>query len=142
MTGAYLKGKFTETEVVYARPPSGKRSYMIIEGRAVPVVWKLNVPLYGEVDAGYIWNRTATDQTATDQLIKKQKFKQSENDPRYFWKDLAVNRGTRMDLMLYVDDAYVTDQHSKLADLELDEKRHSPTRTASPASPCRNRTTF
>ena len=43
---------------------------MIIEGRAVPVVWKLNVPLYDEVDAGYIWNRTATDQ-----LIKKQKFK-------------------------------------------------------------------
>ena len=114
VTGAYLKGIFNTTEVVYARPPPGERRYTIIEGRAVPVVWKLNVPLYGEVDAGYIWNRTATEQ-----LVNKQGFKQSQNDPSYFWKDLTD--GTRMDLLLYVDDAYVTDHHSKLADAELDK---------------------
>ena len=113
VTGAYLKGQFNETEVVYARPPPGERKYTIIQGRAVPVIWKLNVPLYGEVDAGYIWNRTATKQ-----LVEVQGFSQSEYDPGYFWKVLAD--GTRMDLLLYVDDAYVTDDHSPLADAELE----------------------
>ena len=113
VTGAYLKGKFNETEVVYARPPPGERTYTFIQGRAVPVIWKLNVPLYGEVDAGYIWNRTATKQ-----LVEVQGFSQSEYDPGYFWKKL--NDGTRMDLLLYVDDAYVTDDHSGLADIELE----------------------
>ena len=79
----------------------------------MPVIWKLNVPLYGEVDAGYIWNRTATKQ-----LVEVQGFSQSEYDPGYFWKVLAD--GTRMDLLLYVDDAYVTDDHSPLADAELE----------------------
>ena len=113
VTGAYLKGKFNETEVVYARPPPGSRTFTIIKGQTVPVIWQLNVPLYGEVDAGFIWNRTATEQ-----LVKKQKFNQSQHDPGYFWKNLSD--GTRMDLLLYVDDAYVTDNHSKLADAELE----------------------
>ena len=102
-----------ETEVVYARPPPGSRTFTIIKGQTVPVIWQLNVPLYGEVDAGFIWNRTATEQ-----LVKKQKFNQSQHDPGYFWKNLSD--GTRMDLLLYVDDAYVTDNHSKLADAELE----------------------
>ena len=57
--------------------------------------------LYGEVDAGYIWNRTATHQ-----LCDVQKWNQSEHDPGYFWK--VLDDGTFMDLLLYVDDAYVT----------------------------------
>ena len=51
------------------------------------------VALCGEVDAGYIWNRTATKQ-----LVEVQGFSQSEHDPGYFWKKL--NDGTRMDLLL------------------------------------------
>ena len=84
VTGAYLKGKFNETEVVYARPPPGERTYTFVQGRTVPMIWKLNVPLYGEVDAGYIWNRTATKQ-----LVEVQGFNQSEHDPGYFWKKLG-----------------------------------------------------
>ena len=64
-------------------------------------MWMLKVPLYGEVDEGYIWNRTATYQ-----LCDVQKWNQSEHDPGYFWK--VLDDGTFMDLLLYVDDAYVT----------------------------------
>ena len=82
-------------------------------GMKVPIVWQLKVPLYGEVDAGYIWNRTATHQ-----LCKVQKWNQSEHDPGYFWK--ILDDGTFMDLLLYVDDAYVTDTGSPLADAEVE----------------------
>ena len=88
---AYLKGKFTETEVHYARPPPGYRTFI----RDVPVVWKLRVPLYGEADAGRIWNRTLLKQ-----LVEVQEFKQSEYDPCYFY--MYLNDGTRMDMVIYV----------------------------------------
>ena len=68
-------------------------------------------PIYGEADAGRIWNRTLVKQ------LNKQGFKQSEYDPCYFRKLLAD--GTRMDMVMYVDDGYVVDAHSKLADAEL-----------------------
>ena len=113
VTGAYLKGKFEQDEVVYARPPPGERRVIFRNGVRVPLVWRLNVPLYGDVEAGYIWNRTATRQ-----LVERQGFRQSQYDPGYFWKKL--DDGTRMDLLLYVDDAYVTDDHSPLADVELE----------------------
>ena len=51
---AYLKGEFESCQVVYARPPRGARHY--VDG--VPVIWRLRVPLYGEADAGRLWNRT------------------------------------------------------------------------------------
>ena len=103
----------------------------------VPVVWLLKVPLYGEVDAGYIWNRTATHQ-----LCEVQKWNQSEHDPGYFWK--ILDDGTFMDLLLYVDDAYVTDCESPLADTEINTfgMAFSPITMASPASRCRSPTTF
>ena len=106
---AYLKGVFETNETLYARPPPGYRSY--VKGN-VPVVWKLNVPIYGEADAGRIWNRTLLKQ------LQKQGFEQSEYDPCYFWKHLAD--GTRMDMVMYVDDGYVVDACSKLADAELE----------------------
>ena len=59
---AYMKGEF-EGEVFHARPPPtgpppGRCSYI----RGVPVVWRLKAPLYGEADAGRIWNRTMVKQ--------------------------------------------------------------------------------
>ena len=65
----------------------------------VPVVWRLKVPLYGEADAGRIWNRTAVKQ-----LVSVQGFTQSEYDPCYFFK---VDGDQRVDIVLYVDDGYV-----------------------------------
>ena len=107
---AYLKGKFEDDEVLYARPPPGYRTYV----QGVPVVWRLKVPVYGEADAGRIWNRTLVKQ-----LTKVQKFQQSEYDPCYFWKQLKD--GTRMDFVMYVDDGYVTDAFSADAQAELDQ---------------------
>ena len=78
VTGAYLQGKFAENEVVYARPPMGQRK---VDTRGVPIVWKMNVPLYGQGDAGLIWYRTLRNQ-----LIGKQGFNGSDCDPSYFWK--------------------------------------------------------
>ena len=100
--GAYLKGQFEADEVVYARPPpdfpNGTR-YRIFDDRGVPMVWRLRVPLYGEADAGRIWNRTAVNQ-----LVRVQGFTQSEFDPCYFFKEVD---GERVDIALYVDDGYV-----------------------------------
>ena len=92
----------------YARPPPGYRTF--VKGD-VPV-WRLKVPLYGEADAGRIWNRTLVKQ-----LTEVQQFQQSEFDPCYFWKFLSD--GTRMDLVMYVDDGYVIDAYSAAADAEL-----------------------
>ena len=105
---AYLKGKFEASEVHHVRPPPGYRTF----NRSVPVVWRLKVPLYGEADAGRIWNRTLVHQ-----LVDVQQFKQSQYDPCYFWKHLKDN--TRMDLVMYVDDGYLVDEFSPLADAEL-----------------------
>ena len=57
------------------------------------------VPLYGEADAGRIWNRTAVHQ-----LVHVQGFQQSEFDPCYFFKQVGDER---VDIALYVDDGYV-----------------------------------
>ena len=38
-----------------ARPPSGFRD---VDERGVPILWLMNNPLYGQLDAGAIWNRT------------------------------------------------------------------------------------
>eukprot|EP00964_Phaeocystis_antarctica_P136168 scaffold100592_cov36-Phaeocystis_antarctica.AAC.1 len=77
---AYLKGEFNADEVHHARPPVGYRTFVC----GVPVVWRLRCPLYGEADAGRIWNRTLVKQ-----LTEVQKFEQSQYDPCYFWKHLS-----------------------------------------------------
>ena len=119
---AYLKGKFEEGEILYARPPPGYRSHV----RGVPVVWRLKVPLYGEADAGRVWNRTLVGQ-----LVNVQKFQQSRYDPCYFWKHLSD--GTRMDLVMYVDDGYVVDSFSAAADAELEALNQAFTVDVKPA---------
>jgi hypothetical protein len=43
--GAFLKGKFEDNEIVYARPPPnfpGGSQYRIFDDRGVPLVWRLN----------------------------------------------------------------------------------------------------
>ena len=105
---AYLKGEFNSDEIVYARPPLGYRHTI----RGVPLVWRLKIPLYGEADAGRIWNRTLVKQ-----LRDVQSFKQSEYDPCYFRK--VFPDGKRIDILMYVDDGYVVTNAKGLADKEL-----------------------
>ena len=50
-----MQGEYAEETQVYARPPPGYRSH---DRRGVPIVWRLSAPLYGEADAGRLWNRT------------------------------------------------------------------------------------
>ena len=78
VTGAYLQGKYADTEEVFARPPVGYRTY---DNRGIPVIWKMKVPLYGQGDAGLIWYRTLRNQ-----LIEVQNYNGSDCDPSYFWK--------------------------------------------------------
>ena len=121
---AYLKGKFEENEVLYARPPVGPWRNFI---RGVPVVWRLKVPLYGEADAGRIWNRTLVRQ-----LTQVQKFQQSQFDPCYFWKHLSD--GTRLDIVMYVDDGYAVDATSQAAEAELKQLNDAFKLTLKPAA--------
>ena len=44
--------------IVHVRPPPGYRTY---DERGVPLVWRMNVPLYGQADAGLIWYRTVVE---------------------------------------------------------------------------------
>ena len=96
VSGAYLQGTPRESEIVYARPPPGWRTF---DERGVPIVWRMKVPLYGQEDAGLIWYRTIIEQ-----LVSQQKFVQSEADPCYLYK--VYSNGERIDLILYVDDGY------------------------------------
>ena len=52
-----------------------------------------------------------------NQLVNVQRFRQSQYDPCYFWK--LLSDGTRLDLVMYVDDGYAIDAHSPAADAEL-----------------------
>ena len=107
---AYLKGEFEENEIHYVRPPVGK--YRTFVRGNVPVAWRLKKPLYGEADAGRIWNRTLVRQ-----LVQVQKFTQSQYDPCYFWKWLSD--GTRLGIVMYMDDGYAVDSFSEAALAEL-----------------------
>ena len=93
VSGAYLQGAPRESEIVYARPPPGYRTF---NEHGVPIVWRMLVPLYGQEDAGLIWYRTFVEQ-----LVAEQKFKQSEADPCFFYK--VYGDGTRFDMVLYID---------------------------------------
>ena len=106
--GAYLQGEYAAGQVVYARPPPGYRSF---DRRGVPVVWRLTSPLYGEADAGRLWN-----QTFHKQMIV-QKFTQSEADPCYYYK--IYEDGTRLDICMYVDDGWVETDSGAPADADL-----------------------
>ena len=97
VSGAYLQGAPRESEIVYARPPPGYRTF---NEHGVPIVWRMLVPLYGQEDAGLIWYRTFVEQ-----LVAEQKFKQSEADPCFFYKE--YEGGARCEIVLYVDDGFV-----------------------------------
>ena len=104
---AYLQGEL-EGNVIYARPPPGYRSY---DRRGVPIVWKLTAPLYGEADAGRLWNRTFHRQ------IMSMSFKQSDYDPCYYYK--VYEDDTRLDVFVFVDDLWLEDDAGSLADADL-----------------------
>ena len=60
--GAYLQGKQRPSEQIVCRSPVGFR---VFDERGVEIYWLMQNPLYGQADAGAIWNRTWND-FATD----------------------------------------------------------------------------
>ena len=107
--GAYLQGEYAEETQVYARPPPGYRSH---DRRGVPIVWRLSAPLYGEADAGRLWNRTFHKQMIV------QKFKQSDADPCYYYK--VYDDGSRVDICMYVDDGWVETDSTTFVDADME----------------------
>ena len=107
---AYLKGKFPDgAETLYARPPPGYRKYV----NGIAMIWVLKTPLYGEADAGRIWY-----QTFLRFMLAERAFTQSRFDPCLLWKTLS--NGSRMTIVLYVDDGISSDDGSLEADAELE----------------------
>eukprot|EP00966_Prymnesium_polylepis_P191092 4428653-Prymnesium_polylepis.1 len=53
--GAYLQGKQRASEQIVCRAPPGFRK---CDERGVEIYWLMLNPLYGQSDAGAIWNRT------------------------------------------------------------------------------------
>ena len=60
--GAYLQGKQYASEQIVCRAPAGHRTY---DERGIEIYWLMQNPLYGQSDAGAIWNRT-WNEFATD----------------------------------------------------------------------------
>ena len=67
LPSAYLQGKQRPSEQVVARPPPGFREY---DEQGVEVLWLMHSPLYGQTDAGAIWNRTFNDWTVEGHDVK------------------------------------------------------------------------
>ena len=65
------------------------------------------------------------------QLVQVQKFTQSLYGPCYFYKRLSD--GTRLDLVMYVDDGYAVDSFSDAAMAELDALHRAFTIEVKPA---------
>ena len=115
VTGAYLKGKFNETEVVFARPPPGERTYTFIQGRAVPISFGSSTCLCTArwtPDTSGIARRPSNSSTCRASSSRSM-------TPRVLLQD-SRRRDANGLLLLYVDDAYVTDDHSPLANAELE----------------------
>eukprot|EP00965_Chrysotila_dentata_P160468 5298245-Pleurochrysis_carterae.AAC.1 len=106
---AYLQGSFEGDDgKVHVRPsPPDERHF---NNRGIPFVRKLLKPLYGEAQAGRIWHRTAKRQLTEIQGFTHQ----YEFDPCYFFKKYDDEH--RADLALYVDDCWMADTGSLMAD--------------------------
>ena len=63
VTAAYLQGEQKASEQVVARPPPG---WSRTDERGVKLLWLMHSPLYGQLDAGAIWNRTFNDFVTKD----------------------------------------------------------------------------
>ena len=96
-SNAYLQGTQLESEQMVVRPPVGFRRY---DERGVEILWLMHSPLYGQCDAGAIWNRTCNefycDKGAGLGLER------CVNDPCVYSK--ACSDGSRRTEALYVDD--------------------------------------
>ena len=98
-TGAYLQGVQKKSEQVLARPPPDFRE---VDERGVEILWLMLSPLYGQADAGAIWNRTLNDFLVTPEPAGLG-FERNVNDTCIYTR--TEPGGGRVTYVLYVDDA-------------------------------------
>ena len=112
--GAYLQAESRPSEQVVARPPPGFES---CDERGVRMVWVVGGTLYGQTDAGAIWNRTAND-TITDDT-NGDGLPRCHYDPCVY--SVETGGGGRVTSPLYVDDArvYYDEKGRSLADKHI-----------------------
>ena len=94
---AYLQGCQLPSEQMVIRPPAGFRRF---DERGVEIVWLMKSPLYGQADAGAIWNRTCNAFYCDRKAGLG--FERCANDPCVYSKECAD--GSRRTEVLYVDD--------------------------------------
>jgi len=98
-TGAYLQGVQKESEQVLARPPPDFRE---ADEHGVEILWLMLSPLYGQADAGAVWNRTLNDFLVAPEPVGLG-FERNVNDPCVY--TMTEPGGGRVTYALYVDDA-------------------------------------
>ena len=94
--GAYLQGVQKPEEQVLLRPPPG---YRRVDERGVEILWITNHPLYGQGDAGAIWNRTM------NQCLESEcKLPRCPQEPCVYSAEFGTKEAGRVNHILYVDD--------------------------------------
>jgi hypothetical protein len=113
--GAYLQGKQFKSEQRVYRAPHGMREW---DERGVEILWLSNNPLYGQPDAGAIWNRTLNDF-----YVNECKYERCSFEPCVYSKQ--TDDGSYCTSPIYVDDLrmYYDPSESACKEAEADCKR-------------------
>ena len=131
ITAAFLQGKPPQDRIRYVLPPPGCQSY---DRRGIRIVWQLIGNVYGTTTAPRVWNQSlhefltsprdpALDKLTVDEIMKLEKvtgglgLTQSDYDPCYYYTQYDAHQ--RLDLAMYVDDGWVTDNAGVHADRDL-----------------------
>ena len=102
VSGAYLQGNPLK-KVVIVRPPPGYREY---DERGIEILWRMNIYLYGQVDAGSNWNDTFNE-FATACKADSLDYERCPQEPGVYSKQVGdgdPKEAGRKTLPLYVDD--------------------------------------
>ena len=92
---AYVQGKNAEGDVVVARAPAGHREF---DEDGKETYWLMSSALYGQSDAGAVWNRTLNEFSVGDKVG----LLRNDADPSLYSKTLAG--GGIIAMPIYVDD--------------------------------------
>ena len=99
---AYLQGIQTASEQVVARAPPGFREY---DERGVELYWLMHNPLYGQLDAGAIWNRTFNHVATSDKPPHGCSLERCHADPCVYAVNVQDGEvGGQVNKTIYVDD--------------------------------------
>ena len=122
VSSAYLQGDQRKCEQVVAKPPRG---WARTDENGVKYLWLMNAPLYGQGDAGAIWNRTFNEFVESDAhecaapsgpsaAVNAKDLDQRpgaglgmercDYDPCLYGKAVGGNDDDRCSMTLYVDD--------------------------------------